>query len=238
MNCQYNILGIITARGGSKGIKDKNIVDFGGRPLISYSINALKEAGFIDRIVCTTDSKKIANVARQYGAETPFLRPKKLAEDTTSTIPVITHALEWLAKNEGYKPDYVVLMQPTEPFVKPEHIRDVLQLMIEKKADSGITMVPLPRTNHPYHVRRLTNNGYLEFDNEELHYAHPYRQLDPKRYAFGNLYLFKRDAFLKEQKVEVGKRVGVEIDPVSAHDINNQIDLEIARVLLERMKKK
>jgi len=226
-------LAIIPARGGSKSIPDKNIVLLGGAPLISYAIQAIGKAETVDRVIVSTDSEKIADVARRFGAEVPFLRPAELAEDTTPTIPVIRHAIEWLEREEGFRPDYVLLVQPTEPFVQGEHIDAVFHRMIEKGADSGITMIPVPRIFHPYHVRRETNGGYLEFDQDVLHYAHPNRQSDPKRFAFGNLYWFRRDAFLRENRIEVGTRVGVEIDSLFAHDINTKSDLILAESLLK-----
>jgi len=199
-NRKHKTLGIIPARGGSKGIPRKNIVDLGGKPLISYAIAAMQKSGIVDRVIVTTDDKEIADVAEKYGAEIPFLRPKELAQDDTPTIPVIVHALSWLAENEDYTPEYVLLIQPTEPFVTSEQIKNVFSLMIEKKADSGITTVSLPRTHHPYHVRTIIDNGYLEFADEEQHYAHPNRQSDPKRFAFGNLYWFKRISILRNKR--------------------------------------
>lgn len=227
---------IIPARGGSKSIPKKNIVDLGGKPLIVYAIEAMKRSRSVKRIIVTTDNEEIATIAKRFGAEVPFMRPKELAEDSTPTNPVIMHALLWLERNEKYRPEYVLLIQPTEPFVKSEQIDALYELVVSKKADSGITMIPVPRVFHPYHVRRLTEEGYLEFDNAEMHYKHPNRQSDPKRFAFGNLYWFRRDAFIREGKIEVGKRVGLEIDPVSAHDINTPTDFEFARFLVGKLK--
>lgn len=234
MKKSRSTVAIIPARGGSKSIPYKNIVDLGGKPLIAYSIEALKKSRVVERIIVSTDDKKIREVALRYGAEAPFVRPKNLAQDTTPTIPVIQHALLWLEKHENYKPEFVILAQPTEPFLKTAHVDSLFALMRKKKADSGITMVAVGRTHHPYHVRVISSGGFLDFENPELHYAHPQRQMDPKRYAFGNLYCFRRDLFLKELKIEVGKRVGFEISPAHAHDINTFFDLEIARMLLDK----
>jgi len=225
---------IITARGGSKSIPKKNIVDLGGKPLIAYAIEAIKRCKSVSRIVVSTDSEEIAAVSREYGAETPFVRPAELAEDRTASIPVIAHALEWLEEHENFKPEYVLLAEPTAPFIKTEQIDQSFELMISKNADSAITVVTVPRVFHPYHVRHITSEGYIEFDNEEMHYAHPNRQSDPKRFAHGNLWWFKRDLFLKERKIEVGRRVGLEVDPESAHDINDPFDLDIARILITK----
>ncbi len=229
------MLAIIPARGGSKGLPGKNIKVLAGKPLIAHTIQAAKKSANVERVIVTTDDSKIAEIARQYGAETPFLRPADLAQDSSGMLPVIRHAIEWLSKNEGYEPEYVLLIQPTSPFVQTSQIDELFNIMRQKKADSGITTIELPRPFHPYHVRHMTDDGYLEFDNPDLHYKHPTRQSDPKRYAFGSIYWFKRGLFLAENKIEVGKRVGLAIDPATAHDINDLFDWEIAEVLAKKL---
>jgi len=228
-------LAILPARGGSKSIPKKNITNLNGRPLISYSLGAVKKSKYVGRIVVSTDDEEIARVAREYGAETPFMRPKEFSGDLASGISVISHALRWLEGKENYKPEYVLFIQPTSPFVRTDQINKLFEMILEKKADSGITMVEVPRVFHPYHIRKLTPEGFLEFDNEEMHYKHPARQMDPKRFAFGSIYWFKRDAFLRENKLEAGKRVGMLIDNLSAFDINDPGDLEIAKVLIKKL---
>src|SRR3989344_2828579 len=99
------ILGIVTARVGSKGVPGKNIKMLGGKPLIAYTIEAAKKSGVFDRIILTTDDPKIAEVAKQYGCEVPFVRPKELAGEAVQHLPVLRHAVEWLKENEGYSPD-------------------------------------------------------------------------------------------------------------------------------------
>jgi len=230
-------LAIVTARGGSKGIPRKNIVDLGGKPLISYCLEAIKKSKTVDRLIVTTDDKEIAKVAIKYGAEVPFMRPAELAQDKTPNILAIIHALEWFEDNEGYRPDYVLLVHPTGPFIRAEQIDKVFKLIIEKRVDSGITMVEVPRNFHPYHVRIIDKDGYLQFEQPRLHYAHPNRQSDPKRYAFGNLYWFKRDFYLDKKALEVGRRVGMIIDQISAFDINTPDDLKIAKILIKKIKR-
>lgn len=231
-NKKYKTLAIVPARGGSKSIPYKNIVDLGGRPLISYCLRAIKKSRTVGRLMVSTDDAKIARVAKKYGAEIPFLRPAELAQDSTPTIPVIEHTLKWLEESEGYKPDLVLLIEPTTPFVKAEQIDEAFKILIDKKANSSTTVISVPRIFHPYHVRVVSDKGFLSFEQPEMHYNHPSRQLDPKRYAHGNLWWFERDLFLKSKKIEVGKLVGLEIDAASAHDINDRFDLKMARILL------
>lgn len=136
------VLAIIPARGGSKGIPRKNIRPFAGYPLITYSIAAGLQAETVTRVIVTTDDEEIAEVARRYGAETPFLRPAKLAQDRTTDLPVFQHALEWLAENEGYHPDVIVHLRPTTPVRPPDLVDGSVRLLLaHPEADSvrGIT---------------------------------------------------------------------------------------------------
>jgi CMP-N-acetylneuraminic acid synthetase len=224
-------LALVPARGRSKGIPRKNIRPLAGRPLIEHVLRAAEASGVIDRICVSTDDAEIAAAARAAGAETPFVRPAELAGDAVSGIAVVEHALGWLAEHEAYEPDWVLLLQPTEPFVRPEQIRAALQLAIDRRADSAITTVEVPRNFHPFHVRIRDSSGLLRFERPDEHSAHPRRQDDPPRYAFGNLYWFRRDAFLAERQVETARGVGLEIDRRSAFDLNSEEDWALAELL-------
>ncbi len=109
------ILAIIPARGGSKGLKNKNILPLLGHPLIAYSIKASLDSKRINRVIVSTDSKEIAVVAKQYGAEVPFMRPAEIAQDMSTDMEMFLHALGWLKKNEDYVPDIIVHLRPTSP---------------------------------------------------------------------------------------------------------------------------
>src|SRR5512140_1442523 len=118
-----DVLAIIPARGGSKGIPRKNIRDFAGYPLIAYSIAAGLQAKSVSRVIVSTDDEEIAAVARQCGAETPFLRPAEFAQDTSTDLPLFEHALQWLAEHENYRPEVVVQLRPTSP-LRPRDLVD------------------------------------------------------------------------------------------------------------------
>ena len=136
------VLAIIPARGGSKGIPRKNIRPFAGYPLIAYSIAAGLQTESVTRLIVTTDDEEIAEVAREFGAETPFLRPAELAQDRTLDLPVFQHALNWLAQHEDYHPQAVVHLRPTTPVRPPSLVdRSVSLLLAHPEADSvrGIT---------------------------------------------------------------------------------------------------
>ena len=131
------VLAVIPARGGSKGIPRKNIRDFAGYPLIAYSIAAGLQSRYVTRTIVSTDDEEIAAVARQCGAETPFLRPAEFSQDNTVDLPVFRHVLEWLAINENYHPDVVVQLRPTSP-VRPRNcVDDAIQILLDHpEADS------------------------------------------------------------------------------------------------------
>ena len=137
------ILGLINARGGSKGIPGKNTKPLLGKPLIAWSVETAKACPSINRVIVSTEDKTIANIAREYGAETPFMRPKELATDECLQIDVIIHAVEWLEKTEGSKYDYICLLQPTCPVRLVDDVEGALKLLIESKADSVITVAPV-----------------------------------------------------------------------------------------------
>jgi N-acylneuraminate cytidylyltransferase len=137
------ILAIIPARGGSKGIPGKNIKDFAGFPLIAYSIIAGLQSEGVTRVIVSTDDEEIAQVARQYGAETPFMRPDHLAQDDTLDLPVAKHCLEWLAEHEDYHPDIVVWLRPTSPIRPMDCVDSAIRLLVEHpEADSVRGLVP------------------------------------------------------------------------------------------------
>ena len=137
-----NILAIIPARGGSKGLPGKNIKCIAGHPLIAYSIKAALESPSITRVIISTDSDEIAKVASIYGAEVPFIRPAELAGDLSTDLEVFTHALEWLKKNENYQPDLVVQLRPTSPVRFIHDIEICIHKMLDSDADSLRIVTP------------------------------------------------------------------------------------------------
>jgi len=137
-----NILVVIPARGGSKGVPDKNIRLLSGKPLIAWTIEQAVNSKQIDRVIVSTDSNKIAEVSREYGAETPFMRPDELANDTASTESAMEHALKWLKFNEDYHPDAIVLLQCTSPVRNTDAIDNAVKQFYKEKADSLLSVCP------------------------------------------------------------------------------------------------
>jgi CMP-N,N'-diacetyllegionaminic acid synthase len=154
------VLAIIPARGGSKGLPGKNILPLNGHPLIAYSIAAGLQTPEISRVICSTDSKEIAKVAINYGAEIPFMRPSDIAQDHSSDLEVFDHALEWLWKNESYKPDYIVQLRPTSPIRFISDIQVAINYLISDSEIDSVRTVSEPVTT-PYKMWTLDKNGYL-----------------------------------------------------------------------------
>lgn len=156
------VLGIVPARGGSKGVPAKNVRPLAGRTLLDYTAEAARASGVIDRLIVTTDAREIAEAARAAGLEVPFMRPAMLAADDTPMLPVLQHALAELAR-QGDVPEIVVLLQPTSPLRRPEHIRDAVTLLRESGADSVVTVVELPKHQSPDYVMRIEDGRLRPF---------------------------------------------------------------------------
>ncbi len=188
------ILGVITARGGSKSIPRKNIKELCGKPLIAYTIAAAKESGVFDRVILSTDDREIADVARRYGCEVPFMRPAELAQDTTPHLPVMQHAVSWLKEHEGYEPDFVAILQPTAPLRQAWHLREAAELLKKTGADSVVSMVEIPGHHSPYWAVKVDEQGLgtLLLSGDPIRKRIPRRQSLPKAYAHsGAIYLFR-----------------------------------------------
>ncbi len=136
-------LGVITARGGSKGIPRKNIKELLGKSLIAYTVDAAAGSQYLSRCIVSTDDSEIAEISKKYGAEVPFMRPEDLAQDKSTSIPVIQHALTWLKDNEGEEYDYVMILQPTSPLRSAEDIDACIQKIVDTGADSVMSMYEL-----------------------------------------------------------------------------------------------
>jgi CMP-N-acetylneuraminic acid synthetase len=156
------VLALVPARGGSKGIPDKNIRPLAGRTLLEYAARVAVESGAIDRIVLSTDSDRIAEEGRRVGLEVPFMRPAALAGDDTPMLPVIEHAVDFVAQH-GWEPEIVVLLQPTSPLRTAAHIQTAIRELRNSRADSVVTVLELPRHLSPDYVMRVEEGRLVPF---------------------------------------------------------------------------
>ena len=185
-----NVLGVIPARGGSKGIPNKNLALLCGRPLLAYTADAVKESKLVTRTIVSTDDMRIADCARSMGLEVPFMRPSFLAGDEVPMLPVLQQAIE-LLESDGFHGDIVVLLQPTSPLRRPDHIRDAVNLLRETNADSVVTVVEVPRHLSPDYVMRIDEGRLKPFLPDGLRIT---RRQDarPAYSRDGTVYAFRR----------------------------------------------
>jgi CMP-N-acetylneuraminic acid synthetase len=154
MVMRAEVLAVIPARGGSKGIPRKNIRDFAGHPLIAYSISAGLQASTVTRVIVSTDDEEIAEISRRCGGSTPFMRPAELAQDNTLDLPVFQHALQWLAEHENYHPEVVVQLRPTSPIRTPGCVDAAVCLLLDHPQAASVRGV-VPAGQNPYKMWRI-----------------------------------------------------------------------------------
>lgn len=229
-----NIIAIIPARGGSKGIKRKNLVELNGKPLVAYSIEHALDAKLINRVVVSTEDEEIAEVSKAYGAEIPILRPQELAEDHVLDLPVYEHMLKYLEENEGYKADIVVHLRPTTPYRKPSWIDEAVQLLIDNGEADSVRSVSEP-SQHPYRVFEIAD-GLLTPIMKERHPT-PYllrRQDLPPMYFYNCVIdITKPETIFGKQSMTGDKMLPYIMDPNEVIDIDTKMDLEFARFFME-----
>ena len=198
-----NILAIIPARGGSKGIPNKNIANLAGKPLLAHTIQAAQKSKLITRLIVSTDSEKIAGVARKYGAEVPFLRPKKLANDKSPMVPVVQHAINFLEKKGNEKFDYIVLLQPTSPLKTTNDIDSAIKMLIRTNADNVYSMTKLTQnTYHPLRVKRIAKNNRVMPFCSQSEIEGVQRQSLPVVYRRnGAIFAFSRDLIINKHSI-------------------------------------
>jgi CMP-N,N'-diacetyllegionaminic acid synthase len=227
------LLGIITARGGSKGIPRKNIKPLAGKPLMAYTIEAAKGSGIFDRIVVSTEDQEIADVAKKYGAEV-LMRPQELAQDTTPTLPVLTHVVTEL-KNQGYEPDAVAILQPTSPLRTPEHVREAAQLFKSSKADCVMSVNLVPADYNPHWQFTVAPDGTASIYTGES-FANIIRRRQELEQTYtrnGALYIFKTELLFKDTPTFYGSTVRAYVmDPSVSVNINTPEEFDLAEKLL------
>lgn len=229
------IITIIPARGGSKGIPNKNIAPAFGKPLIAWTIEATRQSAFLDRVIVTTDSVAIAEIASAYGAEVPFLRPPELARDDTPDLPVYQHTLAWLREHQGYQPECVVWLRPTSPMRTTHDIDAAVALLQQNQADC-VRSVCLAE-HHPYWMKHREDDGRLvpciEGADEHTYYQ---RQLLPPVYRLnGAVEVVRCTSVINNGRLYGGVMYGYVMPPERSIDIDTELDLALMELLLQRV---
>ena len=227
-----SVLAIIPARGGSKRLPRKNVLPLGNKPLIAWTIEAAKKSKYIDRTYVSTESKIIKNIALKYGADVPFLRPKKLGNDTTPTIDVILHFIGQLKKGNVYY-DYLILLQPTSPLRTEKHIDASIEMLTQNNADG---IISITKTNHPIEFTNVLPED-LSLDNFLDSKVIDKRVQDfPDRYRInGAIYLGKVKRILNEKSFVYRDKVyAYKMSRKSSIDIDENLDLQFAAHLISK----
>lgn len=193
------ILGITLARGGSKSIKNKNITKILNKPLIYYTIKEAKKSKYLTDYIVSTDSKKIARVANLYGADTPFIRPKFLSKDNSTSVDSLIHAVKFMEKKNKIKYDYVVELMCTNPLKKSDDIDKIIKILVKKNPDTCIALHQI-YDHHPARVKKIINGKIVNFKIKEKNESRR-QDLKPNAYVrSGAIYGINRDYLLKKKQ--------------------------------------
>ncbi len=228
-------LAVIPARGGSKRIPHKNLLSFCGKPIIAWSIEAALESGCFDRIIVSTDSLEISNIACKYGAEVPFLRPPELSDDYTGTIPVIAHATAWQQQFGAAEPKHVCCIYATAPFVRAKDIKEGLRILQETNADYVFSVT---RYVHPIQrALRLIPGARVAMLTPE-HYQTRSQDLEESFHDAGQFYWGKSDAWLNQTPIFSGSAAPVILPGERVQDIDTPEDWRQAELKFSILNRK
>lgn len=213
------ILCIIPARSGSKGIQNKNIMDFHGKPLLGWSIEQAQECNYKMKIVVSTDSTEYADIAVKYGAEVPFLRPPEISQDLSTDYEFMNHCVEWLKEHQKYTCDIILQLRPTSPTRKVEDINKALEMFLNKRDtfDSLRSVIPVEKS--PYKMYSLNNGQLVPLFKEINHIKEPYnqpRQILPQCYLHNGYIDILNTSILKHNTIS-----GQNILPFVMEETNN-----------------
>ncbi len=229
------IIAVIPARGGSKRIPRKNIKLLAGKPLIVYAIEAALKSKYLDRVIVSTEDEEIAAIAKQCGAEIPFIRPMELATDAAKTLDTLQHSVKFLEENENYKPDLIILIQSTSPLVLTEDIDKAVEKSLETNANSCATFCEI--TERPEWMYKIEDGKAKLFFEQKIQETRT--QYLPKIFRLnGAVYVIKYDTLMIENKILDNANLAAVIMPKERSiDIDEPIDFEITEFLMDKYAK-
>ncbi len=225
-----SVLAVVPARGGSKGIPRKNITPLAGRPLLHWTIEAALACDRIERVLVSTDEPEIVDVALACGADVPFLRPAVLALDETPGIAPVLHAVRWLEEREGYRPEWVALLQPTSPLRDRDDIRGALALGEGRGAAAVVSVTEA--AHHPWWMKTLDDTGRLRDWSEGSEGATRRQDLPPVYALNGAIYLVRRQALVEQETLAPDPCLGYVMPPERSLDVDTAWDLHLAELIL------
>jgi CMP-N,N'-diacetyllegionaminic acid synthase len=222
----------IGARGGSKGVPQKNIKELGGKPLIAYAIESALDSNCFNKVIVSTDDKKIAKIAKEYGAEIPFMRPKKISSDKASMDEVILHGIKKL-NSLGINFEYIINRDCTVPFISISDIQKSINLIKTKKCDM-VCGVYKQHHNPYFNMMELNSKGFLNFSKKRKNRIIS-RQSAPIVYQVNGLFTINVNRFLKFRKVYLPKILPYEISPERGFMIDTKFEFQIANLMAKKM---
>ena len=231
---KHKILGVIPARGGSKGIKNKNLYKLNGKPLIYYSIQAAKKSKLLTDFVVSTDCLEIKRVSESYGANVPFIRPEHLSDDKALAVPTIQHAVSFCETFNKSKYDYIVMLQPTAPLRTHEDIDNSLFKLINEDGDGIISIVDVDNY-HPVKMKTIKNDRLFDFIDSGLENP-PRQSLPPIFIVNGAVYATKRDVFMNDNTFKGNKCLPFLMPPERSSNIDVIEDFIVAEYHLKKIK--
>jgi CMP-N,N'-diacetyllegionaminic acid synthase len=227
------VLAVVPARGGSKGVPRKNVAEITpGRTLLHYVAEAVTQTARVDRVVLSTEDEDIAQVGRQAGLDVPFMRPRALAADDTPMLPVLRHAIDQVIAG-GWTPEYVVLLQPTSPCRRWQHIDDAISLLIAKGVDSVVTVVEVPKHLSPDYVMKIEDGTLHPFLSDGLRVTRR-QDVRPAYYRDGTVYAFRRDTIERFGNIYGERCLPLVIDARESLSIDSPEDWAEAKRRLEQ----
>ena len=231
------ILAVIPARGGSKGVSRKNIRPICGKPLIAFTIETtLVARHLLYRTIVSTDDSEIAAIAREHGADVPFLRPIELAGDNVPTLPVLQHAVRFIETQDDIKVDWVLLLQPTAPLRTLEDIEAAMDLVHQNNCDSVISVVQV-FAEHPILMKRIEDNRLLPYCIEEKEGTRRQDYQPPAYMRNGAIYLTRRDVLMVDNSIWGQIICPCVMPPERSLNIDSEMELKLLELMLQERKK-
>ena len=228
------VLGLITARGGSKGVPGKNIKVIADKPMITWTIEAAIKSTSLSRVIVSTDDKDIAQISLQSKAEVPFMRPNILAEDDSPHIDTVIHAVEWMVTNENYNADYIMLLQPTSPMRTARDIDDAISIALEK--DLGCVISVCESKSHPNFTWSISEDGSLtNFLSKPKEYLRR-QTLKPAYAQNGAIFLIRQDILLKEKTLYASTVFPYIMPQERSLEVDDSWDMYLADLIMRNMK--
>lgn len=228
---KWKVLGLIPARGGSKGVSRKNIRQLCGKPLLQYTAESALTAHHLSRVILSSDDEEVARVGERCGLQVPFLRPAHLAQDDTPMLPVIQHALNWFESN-GERFDAVCVLQPTNPLRRSEDIDGCIEMLQREDADAIVTILPVPHGYNPHWVYFRHKNGSLQLSTGESEPIPRRQSLPPAYHRDGSVYVTRSDVITSGKGLYGNRLLGYLLNSDRSVNIDSLEDWQRAETLI------